>query len=133
MSPPVTAALISGSVALVVALVGIAGAIAAQSFATRRAFDDSLALFERQRSAQEQEQREQSRREDAYRFADQRRTIYARMLRAAADLHETGGSIYRSRRITQIILRPFIGMPFPCFVPRSSCVGSAADRRDRAR
>jgi hypothetical protein len=70
MNPQVTAAVISGSVALVVALAGIAGAIVAQAIATRRSFGNSLALFERQRSAQEQERHERSRREDAYRFAD---------------------------------------------------------------
>jgi hypothetical protein len=82
----VTTSLISGGVALVVAVLGIAGAIAAQTIATRRAFANSLAMFDRQRSALEQERQEQIRREDAYRFADQRRTTYARFLQATAEL-----------------------------------------------
>lgn len=48
MNPQVNAALISGGVALVVALIGIAGAIAAQFVATKRGFANSLALLERQ-------------------------------------------------------------------------------------
>jgi hypothetical protein len=86
MSAPVTAALISGGAALVVAVLGIFGAIAAQAKATRRAFENSLALFEKQRDAQQQEQKEQARREDAYRFADQRRSTYARFLQMTAEL-----------------------------------------------
>ena len=43
-----TTTLLSGTVALIVALLGIAGAIAAQLVATRRAYANSLALFERQ-------------------------------------------------------------------------------------
>jgi hypothetical protein len=86
-SPPVAAALISGGAALAVALLGIAGAIAAQLVATRRAFANSLALFEQEHESRERERVAQARREDEYRFAEQRRGTYARMLRAAADLH----------------------------------------------
>jgi hypothetical protein len=87
LSPQVTTALISGGAALVVALLGIAGAIVAQLVATRRAFANSLALFEREHDKQERERAAEARREDEYRFADQRRSTYARMLRAAADLY----------------------------------------------
>ena len=87
MSPQVTAALLSSGAALFVALLGIAGAIAAQLVATRRAFATSLALFERERERRERERVAEARREDEYRFAEQRRSTYARMLRAAADLH----------------------------------------------
>lgn len=87
MNPQVTAAVISGSVALVVALVGIAGAVAAQTIATRRAFQNSLALFEREYRAQEEERREQARREDAFRFAGQRTGLYVRYARTARDLY----------------------------------------------
>lgn len=87
MSPPVTAALISGGTALAVALMGIGGAIAAQLVATRRAFANSLALFEREHERRERQRVAEARREDEYRFAEQRRSTYARMLRAAADLH----------------------------------------------
>jgi hypothetical protein len=89
MSTPVTAALISGGIALVVALLGIAGAIAGQLLATRRAFENSLALFEQQHARQEasrkQEREEEGRREDAYRFADQRRSTYGRFVRLARE------------------------------------------------
>lgn len=88
MNTQVAAAVISGSVALVVALLGIAGAIVAQTAASRRAFQNSLALFERQQRSQDQERREQARREDVYRFAEQRRTTYARFLRVTAELAE---------------------------------------------
>lgn len=90
MNIQLTAGLISGGVALVVALLGIAGAIAAQVVATRRSFENSLALFERQHARQEasrkQERAEEARREDAYRYAEQRRSTYAKLLRVAADL-----------------------------------------------
>ena len=87
MSSQVTAALISGGAALVVALFGIAGAIAAQLLATRRAFDNSLRLFEQENDKRDRERADEIRREDEYRFADQRRSTYARLLRAAADLY----------------------------------------------
>lgn len=86
----VTTALLSAGVALVVALLGIAGAVWAQLVATRRAYSNSLALFERQHAVEEasrrQERTEALRREDAQRFADERRMIYAKFLRAADDL-----------------------------------------------
>ena len=89
MSTSVTAALVSGGAALVVALLGIAGAIAAQLVATRRAFENSLALFERQHARQEasrkQEREEEAHREDAYRFAEQRRSTYGRFVRLARE------------------------------------------------
>lgn len=78
MNPQVTAGLISGGVALAVAVLGIAGAIVAQTFAARRAFENSLAVFEREHAAQERQQQEQARRDDAYRFAQQRRSTYGR-------------------------------------------------------
>jgi hypothetical protein len=92
MSPQVAVALISSGAAVLVALLGIAGTIAAQIFATRRAFDNSLALLERQlaqsneaaeqeRASRERERREQARREDAYRYAEERRILYAKFLR----------------------------------------------------
>lgn len=87
MSPQVTAALVSGGAALVVALLGIAGAIVAQLVVTRRSFANSLALFEREYAKRERERVEQARREDDYRYAEQRRSTYARMLRAAAALY----------------------------------------------
>lgn len=85
MDAQVTAAVISGGVALTVAVLGIGGAIAAQLFATRHAFENSLTLQERQYAKQEHERHEQSRREDAYRFAEQRRSIYGRFVRLARE------------------------------------------------
>ena len=85
MDAQVTAALISGGAALTVAVLGIGGAIAAQLFATRHAFENSLALQERQYAKQEHERHEQSRREDAYRFAEQRRSTYGRFVRLARE------------------------------------------------
>jgi len=78
MDAQVTAALISGGAALAVAVLGIGGAITAQLFTTRHALENSLALQERQYARQERERQEQSRREDAYRFAEQRRSTYGR-------------------------------------------------------
>ncbi|MDQ2877073.1 MAG: hypothetical protein M3Y33_20590 [Actinomycetota bacterium] len=87
MSTQVTGALISGGAALVVAVVGIAGAIAAQLLATRRAFANSLALTEREYERRERERAEERHREDEYRHAERRRSTYATMLRAAASLY----------------------------------------------
>jgi type II secretory pathway pseudopilin PulG len=87
MSPQVTAALISGGAALVVAILGISGAIAAQLMATRRAFANSLALAEREYEKQERERAEERRREDEYRHAERRRGTYSAMLRSAASLY----------------------------------------------
>lgn len=85
-----TTTLLSGTVALIVALLGIAGAIAAQLVATRRAYANSLALFERQHAQEEasrkQQREEDIRREDAHRFADQRRATYARFLQLADEI-----------------------------------------------
>jgi hypothetical protein len=92
LSTQVTTALLSAVVALAVALLGIAGAIAAQVVATRRAFANSLALFERQNAAQERARAGEVRREDARRFADQRRSTYARLLQAADKLQDAGGT-----------------------------------------
>lgn len=90
MNPQVTAALISAIVALAVALLGIAGAVASQGVATRRAFQNSLALFERQHAAETESRRrereEAARQEDARRFADERRVTYAKFLRLADEL-----------------------------------------------
>jgi hypothetical protein len=85
MDAQVTAALISGGAAMTVAVLGIGGAITAQLFATRHAFENSLALQERQYAKQEHERHEQSRREDAYRFAEQRRSTYGRFVRLARE------------------------------------------------
>lgn len=82
-----TTTLLSGGVALVVALLGIAGSVWAQLVATRRAYANSLALFERQHAAEEESKRQErieaARREHAQRFADERRVAYARFLRLA--------------------------------------------------
>ncbi|WNV88213.1 hypothetical protein [Umezawaea sp. Da 62-37] len=86
MNDEVVVALISGGAALVVALVGIVGAIAAQLMATRKAFRNSLALFARQAEEQQRVRRDEVRREDLHRFADQRRSSYGRLVRAAGDL-----------------------------------------------
>lgn len=106
MSTPVTAALLSGGVALVVALLGIAGAIAAQLVATRRAFENSLALFERQHARREasskQEREEEARREDAYRFAEQRRSTYGRFVRLA---REFVGAVASERTVASNLQR----------------------------
>jgi hypothetical protein len=98
MNPQVTAAVISASAALVVAVAGIAGAIAAQAIATRRAFENSLGLWQQQLAVQERERLEQSRREDAYRFAEQRRALYARFLRRANDLNWAYGDLPSSKK-----------------------------------
>jgi hypothetical protein len=114
MSTEVTAASISGGVALVVALLGIAGAIAAQFVANKRGFANSLTLLERQfaqslalaeqersdrervaqqeRADREREWLEQLRREDAHRYSEQRRNIYARFLQS---VRETGEANWR--------------------------------------
>lgn len=95
MDPQVAVALISSGAAVLVALLGIAGTITAQVFATRRAFDNSLALLERQlaqsneaaeqeRASRERERREQARREDAFRYAEERRILYAKFLRLSS-------------------------------------------------
>lgn len=94
MNPQVTAALISGGVALVVALAGIAGTIVAQSIATKRAFQNSLALLERDRRAQEEERRTRTAREDAFRFAGERRATYVRYARIAEALLIAALEIY---------------------------------------
>lgn len=86
MSDELTAAVVSGGVALVVALLGIAGAIIAQLVTTRRTFQNSLTLFERERAEQERIRRESLQREDAYRFTEQRRVVYGKLLRAANEL-----------------------------------------------
>lgn len=90
MSTQVATALLSGGVALAAALLGGAAAIAAQFVATRRGFANSLALFEWQHAKQEassqQERGEAARREDAHRFAEQRRTTYARFLQLAGEI-----------------------------------------------
>jgi hypothetical protein len=116
MNPQVNAALISGGAALVVALIGIAGAIAAQFVATKRGFANSLALLERQhaqalalaeqeradreraaqqeRADRERERLEQLRREDADRFSQQRRSIYARFLLSARETREANFAVW---------------------------------------
>ena len=86
MNSQAATALLSGGIALVVALLGIAGAIAAQLVASRRAFANSLALFERQNAAQKQERAEETRREEARQLAEERKRAYARLLRTADDL-----------------------------------------------
>ena len=96
MSTQVTMTLLSGAVALIVALLGIAGAIAAQLVATRRAYANSLALFDRQHAQEEasrkQQREEDIRREDAHRFADQRRAVYARFLQLADETRRARGN-----------------------------------------
>lgn len=86
MDAQVTTALISGGVALAVALLGIGGAIAAQLVASRRTFANSLALFEQQNAAQTRERTAEFRREEARQFAEERKNAYARLLRTADDL-----------------------------------------------
>ena len=86
MTDQLTVAMISGGFALLVALLGIGGAIAAQFVATRRAFENSLALFERQAAAAQQARDEAARTENRHRFADQKRSTYGRALRLADEL-----------------------------------------------
>jgi hypothetical protein len=93
--------LISGGVALIVALLGIAGAIAAQLVATRRAYANSLALFERQNEAQELARAEEVCREDARRYADQRRSAYAEVLQAADHLASAYSPAVQAARTLQ--------------------------------
>jgi hypothetical protein len=102
MDSQATAALISGGVALLVAALGIAGAIAAQLFATRRAFGNSLVLQEREYAKQEQERQEQARREDAYRFAEQRRSTYGRFVRLG---REFAGAVDTERTVAKNLER----------------------------
>ena len=106
MSTQMTTTLLSGAVALIVALLGIAGAIAAQLLATRRAYANSLALFERQHARQEetrrQERKEEARREDAYRFAEQRRGTYGRFVRLA---REFVGAVEAERTVAKNLER----------------------------
>lgn len=86
VSDQLTVALVSGGIALLVALLGIAGSIVAQSLATRQAFRNSLALFERQAADQDRARAAEALREDRHRFAEQRRGVYAKLLRVASDL-----------------------------------------------
>jgi hypothetical protein len=101
MDSQTATALISGGVALAVALLGIAGAIAAQLVATRRAYANSLGLFERQNAAQELAKAEEVRREDARRSADQRRSAYAKVLQAADHLTSAYSPAIRAARTLQ--------------------------------
>lgn len=71
------------TVQILVALLGIAGAIAAQVVATRRAFANSLALFEEQALEARRAREEETRIENLHRFADQKRSTYSRALRLA--------------------------------------------------
>jgi hypothetical protein len=89
MTDQLTMAMISGGFALLVALLGIGGAIAAQVVATRRAFENSLALFERQAAEAQQERDDATRIENRHRFADQKRSTYSRALRLADQLVAT--------------------------------------------
>lgn len=86
MSDQVLVAVVSGGFALLVALLGIAGAVAAQLVATRRAFANSLALFERQAAQAERERAEAARLEGRSRFVEQKRSTYGRVLRLADEL-----------------------------------------------
>ncbi|HEX6358350.1 hypothetical protein [Actinophytocola sp.] len=86
MSDQITVTMISGGIALLVALLGIGGAIAAQLVATRRAFENSLALFERQAAEAQQARDEAARIQNRHRFADQKRSTYGRALRLADEL-----------------------------------------------
>lgn len=85
MSTQMTTTLLSSAVALIVAVLGIAGAVAAQLVATRRAYANSLSLFERHHAEQEAARKEEVRRDDAYRFAGQRRSTYGRFVRLARE------------------------------------------------
>ncbi len=89
MTDQVAVAVLSGSFALLVALLGIGGAIAAQVVATRRAFANSLALFERQTAEAQQARHEAVRSENRHRFTDQKKSTYSRTLRLANELVET--------------------------------------------
>lgn len=75
MSEQLTVAVISSSVALVVAAMGFIASIRAQIVSTRRAFQNSLALFEKQTADQART-----------RFADTKRTTYGTVIRLADDL-----------------------------------------------
>lgn len=86
MNDQLPAAWTSGLFALVVALLGIAGAIAAQFVATRRAFENSLALFERQATEDRYARAEAARMEERHRFADQKRSAYSRFLRLVDEI-----------------------------------------------
>lgn len=102
MGDPLTATVVSGVFALLVALLGIAGAIAAQVIATRRAFEYSLALFERQTAEAQQAREEATRTENHHRFADQKRSTYGRALRLADEVviaqeKERGARQYHNR------------------------------------
>ncbi len=96
MNSQMTVTVVQGGAALLVAGLGIAGAIAAQMLATRRAFQNSLVLLERQHAKQEQERQEGARREDAYRFAEQRRNTYGRFLRLARELVDAARTIAKN-------------------------------------
>jgi hypothetical protein len=89
MTDQVAVAVLSGGFALLVALLGIGGAIAAQVVATRRAFANSLALFERQTAEAQQARDEAARTADRHRFTDQKKSTYSRTLRLADELVET--------------------------------------------
>ncbi|GAA0626532.1 hypothetical protein GCM10010174_52560 [Kutzneria viridogrisea] len=86
MTDQMMVASISGGVALLVALLGIAGAIAAQVVATRRTFANSLALFEEQALEARHAREEAARIENRHRFADQKRSTYGRALCLADDV-----------------------------------------------
>jgi hypothetical protein len=75
VSEQLTIAVISSSVALVVAVTGFMASIRAQVVSTRRAFQNSLALFEKQTADQART-----------RFADTKRASYSTVMRLADDL-----------------------------------------------
>lgn len=89
MTDQLTVAILSGGVALLVALLGIGGTIAAQVVATRRAFENSFALFERQAAEAQLARDEATRIENRHRFADQKKSTYSRTLRLADELVHT--------------------------------------------
>jgi hypothetical protein len=93
MNSQLVAAVISASAAVVVALVGIVGAFAVQTVAARRALENFLALSAQQAAVQERERGEQSRREDACRFANQRRATCARFLQLADETRRASATV----------------------------------------
>lgn len=130
MSDQVTAALISGGIATIVALLGIAGAIVAQLFATRRSFENSLLLFERQQREQERAKRDEAEREDSYRFAEQRRSTYARFLSLARDLVDAQDAEATAKKNLERIVRQFSRVK-PQQSPGQATVEAAVEEAER--
>src|SRR6185295_16791041 len=96
VSEQLTVVVISSSVALVVAAMGFFASVRAQIVATKRGFQNSLALFERQTADQART-----------RFADTKRSTYSTLMRLADDLFAAREAEARARKDLEQAQRAF--------------------------